>query len=108
MTQTTIELSPRPAARAELESRAKLLAQLGDGWHLAEFGIALGAGIAADSVALMSFASDSLVEVLGASAIGGGGGPTLPPPLSSPPSHSAKDVKAGAAEPASAASRGLD
>jgi divalent metal cation (Fe/Co/Zn/Cd) transporter len=69
MTQTTIELQPRLAARAELESRAKLFAQLGNGWHLAEFGIALGAGITAGSVALTSFAGDSLVEVLAASAI---------------------------------------
>lgn len=43
MTQTTIGLQPRLAARMELESRAKLRAQLGNGWHLAEFGIALGA-----------------------------------------------------------------
>jgi len=69
MTQTTIELQPRLAARTELESRAKLLAHLGNGWHLAEFGIALGAGITAGSVALTSFAGDSLVEVLAASAI---------------------------------------
>jgi hypothetical protein len=69
MTQSTIELQSRLAARTELESRAKLLAQLGNGWHLAEFGIALGAGIAAGSVAVTSFAGDSLVEVLAASAI---------------------------------------
>ena len=69
MTQTTIELQSQLAARTELESRAKLLAQLGNGWHLAEFGIALGAGIAAGSVALTSFAGDSLVEVFAASAI---------------------------------------
>src|SRR5439155_19778108 len=62
-------LQPRLAARTELEARAKLLAQLGNGWHLAEFGIALAAGIAAGSVALTSFAGDSLVEVLAASAI---------------------------------------
>lgn len=69
MTQTTIELQPRLAAHTELESRAKLLAHLGNGWHLAEFGIALGAGITAGSVALTSFAGDSLVEVLAALAI---------------------------------------
>jgi hypothetical protein len=68
MMQTTIELQPL-AARTELESRAKLLAHLGNGWHLAEFAIALGAGVAAGSVALTSFAGDSLVEVLAASAI---------------------------------------
>lgn len=69
MAQTTIELQPRIAARVNLESRAKLLAHLGNGWHLAEFGIALGAGVAAGSVALTSFAGDSLVEVLAASTI---------------------------------------
>jgi divalent metal cation (Fe/Co/Zn/Cd) transporter len=69
MTQTPIELQPRLAARTQLERRARQLAHLGNGWHLAEFGIALGAGIAAGSVALTSFAGDSLVEVLAASAI---------------------------------------
>jgi divalent metal cation (Fe/Co/Zn/Cd) transporter len=68
MTQTTVELQPR-LTRTHLERRAKVLAQLGNAWHLAEFGIALGAGIAAGSVALTSFAGDSLVEVLAASAI---------------------------------------
>jgi hypothetical protein len=69
VTQTTLELRPRLADRASLEGRAKLLAHLGNGWHLLEFGIALGAGIAAGSIALSSFAGDSLVEVLAASVI---------------------------------------
>jgi divalent metal cation (Fe/Co/Zn/Cd) transporter len=69
MTQATLELQPRLSARAALERRAKLLAHLGNGWHLVEFGIALGAGVAAGSVALTSFAGDSLVEVLAASVI---------------------------------------
>jgi divalent metal cation (Fe/Co/Zn/Cd) transporter len=69
MTQTTIELESRPAARTKLERRAKLLAHLGNGWHVVEFAIALGAGIGAGSVALTSFAGDSLVEVLAASVI---------------------------------------
>jgi len=69
MTQTTIELRPKLGSRQKLEQRAKLLAHLGNGWHLVEFGIALGAGIAAGSVALTSFAGDSLVEVLAASVI---------------------------------------
>jgi divalent metal cation (Fe/Co/Zn/Cd) transporter len=64
-----IELRPRLGSRHKLERRAKLLAHLGNGWHLVEFGIALGAGIAAGSVALTSFAGDSLVEVLAASVI---------------------------------------
>src|SRR6266508_2176662 len=53
----------------ELARPAKLLAQLGDAWHLVEFAIALGAGIAAGSVALTGFAGDSLVEVVAASII---------------------------------------
>jgi hypothetical protein len=69
MAQTTLEFGPALASRLELERRAKLLAHLGNGWHLVEFAIALGAGIAAGSVALTSFAGDSLVEVVAASAI---------------------------------------
>jgi hypothetical protein len=69
MTDTTIELRLPLAARRELEQRAKLLAYLSNDWHLVEFGIALAAGIAASSVALTSFASDSLIEVLAASVI---------------------------------------
>jgi divalent metal cation (Fe/Co/Zn/Cd) transporter len=55
--------------RASLERRAKRLAHLGNGSHLLEFAIALGAGVAAGSIALTSFAGDSLVEVLAASVI---------------------------------------
>jgi hypothetical protein len=69
MAQTMIELRPQLRSRHGLERRAKLLAHLGNGWHLVEFGIALSAGIAAGSVALTSFAGDSLVEVLAASVI---------------------------------------
>jgi divalent metal cation (Fe/Co/Zn/Cd) transporter len=64
-----IDIQLRRGARVDLERRAKLLAHLGNGWHLAEFGIALGAGVVAGSVALTSFAGDSLVEVLAASVI---------------------------------------
>jgi divalent metal cation (Fe/Co/Zn/Cd) transporter len=69
VTQTTIELQPRLSGRASLERRARQLAHIGNGWHLIEFAIALGAGIAAGSIALTSFAGDSLVEVLAASVI---------------------------------------
>jgi len=58
-----------PVERARLEWRAKLLAWAGNGWHLVEFAVALGAGIAAGSVALTSFAGDSLVEVVASSVI---------------------------------------
>lgn len=49
--------------RARLVRRARLLAWLGTWWHLAEFAIALGAGLAAGSVALVAFGIDSLIEL---------------------------------------------
>jgi len=49
--------------RPRLERRARLLAWGGNAWHLIEFAIALGAGIAAGSVALVAFGVDSLIEV---------------------------------------------
>jgi divalent metal cation (Fe/Co/Zn/Cd) transporter len=58
-----------PAARARLEQRAKLLAWVGNGWHLVEFAIALAAGIAAGSVALVGFGLDSLIEVAAAGVV---------------------------------------
>jgi divalent metal cation (Fe/Co/Zn/Cd) transporter len=69
MAQTMLELRPTFASRVELERRAKRLAHLGNGWHLIEFAVALGAGIAAGSVALTAFAGDSLVEVLAATVV---------------------------------------
>jgi divalent metal cation (Fe/Co/Zn/Cd) transporter len=53
-----------PNDRARLERRARLLAWGGIGWHFIEFGIALGAGIAASSIALIGFGADSLIEAL--------------------------------------------
>lgn len=53
-----------PADRKRLERRARLLAWGGNAWHVVEFAIALGAGIAAGSVALVAFGVDSLIEVL--------------------------------------------
>jgi divalent metal cation (Fe/Co/Zn/Cd) transporter len=50
--------------RARLERRARLLAWGGNGWHLIEFGIAVGAGVAASSIALIGFGADSLIEGL--------------------------------------------
>ena len=58
-----------PEARGRLERRAKLLAWLGNSWHLVEFAIALAAGIAAGSVALVGFGLDSLIEVAAASVV---------------------------------------
>jgi divalent metal cation (Fe/Co/Zn/Cd) transporter len=50
--------------RARLQRRARLLAWGGNAWHVAEFAIALAAGIAASSIALIGFGVDSLIEVL--------------------------------------------
>jgi len=54
-----------PAERPRLERRARLLAWAGNGWHVIEFGIALSAGIAAGSVALVAFGIDSAIELAG-------------------------------------------
>lgn len=70
---TTVHLTgqlPAPALqeRAALERRAKLLAWSGNAWHVVEVGVALGAGIAAGSVALVGFGIDSVIE-LGAGGV---------------------------------------
>jgi divalent metal cation (Fe/Co/Zn/Cd) transporter len=70
----TIELQRRlptlpPQERLVLERRAKLLAWGGNGWHVIEFAIALAAGIAAGSVALVGFGIDSLIELLAGGVI---------------------------------------
>ena len=48
--------------RQKLVRRAKLLAWLGVGWHGIEAGVAIGAGLAASSIALIGFGADSLIE----------------------------------------------
>ena len=53
-----------PAERSRLECQARWLAWGGIGWHFIEFLIALGAGIAASSIALIGFGADSLVEAI--------------------------------------------
>jgi len=53
-----------PQERARLERRARLLAWGGNAWHVIEFAIAVGAGIAAASPALLGFGIDSLIEAL--------------------------------------------
>lgn len=56
---------PRDAAeRARLVRRARLLAWAANGWHLIEFAIAVAAGLAAGSVALVGFGIDSAIEAL--------------------------------------------
>jgi divalent metal cation (Fe/Co/Zn/Cd) transporter len=61
---TLWQVAPSPSPRrAQLVRRAKVLAWGGNAWHLVEFAIAVGAGIAASSVALVAFGVDSLIEV---------------------------------------------
>jgi divalent metal cation (Fe/Co/Zn/Cd) transporter len=48
--------------RERLMRRAKALAWLGVGWHGIEAAIAVGAGVAAGSIALVGFGADSLIE----------------------------------------------
>ena len=55
--------------RAALMRRARILAWGGNVWHVAEFAIAVGAGIAAGSIALIGFGLDSLVEVAAGTVI---------------------------------------
>jgi divalent metal cation (Fe/Co/Zn/Cd) transporter len=50
--------------RAGLARRARLLAWGGNAWHLVEFAVAVAAGIAAGSIALVGFGFDSLIEAL--------------------------------------------
>ena len=52
------------SGRARLVRRAKLLAWLGLGWHAIETAVAIGAGIAAGSIALIGFGADSAIEML--------------------------------------------
>lgn len=51
-----------PQERLRLQRRARLLAWSGIAWHFVEFAIAVGAGIAAGSIALIGFGADSLIE----------------------------------------------
>jgi divalent metal cation (Fe/Co/Zn/Cd) transporter len=51
-----------PAERAGLVRRAQLLAWGGIAWHFVEFAIAIAAGVAASSIALVGFGIDSLIE----------------------------------------------
>ena len=47
-----------------LQRRARQLAWGGIAWHIIEFAIALAAGLAARSIALVAFGADSLIEAL--------------------------------------------
>ena len=57
-------IGPSPAERSRLERKARLLAWGGVAWHVVEFGIAVAAGVAAGSIALIGFGADSLIEAL--------------------------------------------
>jgi divalent metal cation (Fe/Co/Zn/Cd) transporter len=59
-----------PAERARLERRARMLAWSGNAYHVGEFAVAIGAGIAAGSIALIGFGADSLIEVFSGGVIG--------------------------------------
>jgi divalent metal cation (Fe/Co/Zn/Cd) transporter len=47
----------------------RLLAWAGNGWHAIEFAVAVGAGVAAGSVALVGFGIDSAIEALAGGVI---------------------------------------
>lgn len=47
-----------------MQRRARLLAWGGIAWHFVEFAIALAAGLAASSIALIGFGADSLIEAV--------------------------------------------
>jgi divalent metal cation (Fe/Co/Zn/Cd) transporter len=55
-------LDPVGPAREWLVVRARLLAWVGIGWHALEAAVAVGAGIAAGSIALIGFGADSVIE----------------------------------------------
>jgi divalent metal cation (Fe/Co/Zn/Cd) transporter len=57
-----IQFMPSMEERRRLVRRARLLAWSGIAWHFIEFAIAIGAGIAASSIALIGFGADSLIE----------------------------------------------
>jgi divalent metal cation (Fe/Co/Zn/Cd) transporter len=56
--------STSPERQEQLVRRARLLAWLGIGWHIAEATIAIAAGLAATSIALIGFGADSLIEAV--------------------------------------------
>src|SRR5438128_2063011 len=69
--QPLVQLTPvQPAAlsreaqeeRRKLERQARLLALGGIGYHVLEAAVAIGAGLAASSIALIGFGADSLIE----------------------------------------------
>jgi divalent metal cation (Fe/Co/Zn/Cd) transporter len=60
----TLRAPPMAGEREKLQRQARLLAWGGIAWHFVEFAIAITAGIAAGSIALIGFGADSLIESL--------------------------------------------
>jgi divalent metal cation (Fe/Co/Zn/Cd) transporter len=66
---STVQLTPlrrpaHPVERAKLQRQGRRLAWAGIAWHFIEFAIAVGAGVADSSIALLGFGIDSLIEAL--------------------------------------------
>ena len=59
---SALPAAPAPAERGRLVRRARALTWLGLGWHAGEAAVAIGAGAAAGSIALVGFGADSLIE----------------------------------------------
>jgi divalent metal cation (Fe/Co/Zn/Cd) transporter len=59
-----LQLAKPDSRRPQLIRRARRLAGLGLGWHAIEAAVAIGAGLAASSVALIGFGADSVVECI--------------------------------------------
>jgi len=68
MSGALLQISRPSPERARLEQRARVLAWSGNAWHVVELAVALAAGFAAGSVALIGFGFDSLIE-LGAGSV---------------------------------------
>jgi divalent metal cation (Fe/Co/Zn/Cd) transporter len=62
--QVTAFSGLKPGERKRLERKARLLAWGGIAYHFVEFAIAVAAGVAAGSIALIGFGADSLIEAL--------------------------------------------
>jgi divalent metal cation (Fe/Co/Zn/Cd) transporter len=62
--RTHLPLAAGLPDRDALVRRARFLARLGLAWHGAEAAIAIAAGVVAQSIALVGFGADSLIELL--------------------------------------------
>jgi divalent metal cation (Fe/Co/Zn/Cd) transporter len=62
--QPAAKAAAQTGDRDRLVRRAKMLAWIGVAWHGVEATIAVGAGLAASSIALVGFGADSLIEAL--------------------------------------------